>query len=117
MKCLTQEEIDEIHSSSLKERILACGVNDEKELWMITSELEVRYIRPNGRLVPVTAFPTGIGTKIVMFFEDSSDLNVIDANVAIKHSTDGLNDSHLYVNDNYMCDIQLTGHTCEDDTD
>lgn len=117
MKCLTQEEIDEIHESSLKERIIACGVNEVNELWMITSDLEVKFIRPNGNLLPVSAFPTGTGRKIVIFFSESSDFNVIDSKVAIKYSNDALSDSRLYVSDSYMCDLQLIGHSCEDDTD
>ena len=111
MSTLPQEEIDQILSTSISDAVISCGINPDKSLVLVTASLSVREIIPNGRLVPDYCRPLEGGVGILVKFEGESKMNYIDASLAIKGGRDCLSESKLFLNDNYLCDVEVTQET------
>lgn len=108
MCSLPQESIDRIIiEESLGMKVISCGVNPRDGcLYMITATCDIKRIRPNGRIRPAWARPVN-SEVIELGFDHIS--RIILSDLAIKNSEDCMNMSQLYVNNNYMCDIELSG--------
>jgi len=108
MSTLPQEEIDRILAEDANDAIISCGINPiDRCLMLITSTLSVREIKPNGRLIPDYCRPLEGGTGILVKFERESKVNYIDAALAIDRSQDCLCESKLFLNNNYLCDVEV----------
>jgi hypothetical protein len=90
-------------------RVIACGVNpDDGFLYMVTGGLEVRFIAPNGTMVPLEAYPVGGGKAIAVAFEDQEEFRVIDAARALESSESVTDGASLFVGDTYIGDFEAS---------
>lgn len=106
MKTLDQSTLDNLKSINA---IISCGI-DENVLYVITKGLDVRYVKPTGRLIPRECFPTIDGKNIVLYFNDIEKSFKINSDLVIKNSTSSLsNNSTLSINDSYMCNLEIDG--------
>lgn len=103
MNTLSQEDIDSISS---EDAIISCGIDNEI-LYIITSRLDVRQIKPSGRLRPTACLPTLDGSCIMLYFAGLEDPALILSTVVIENSESSLSNTSLYVNNNYMCDLDI----------
>lgn len=105
MSTLSQEVIDGLSS---EDTIISCGV-DEEILYMVTFNSEVRHIKPTGRLRPLKCFPTQDGHSIIAYFHGIDKPFLILSSLAIKNSESSLTNTSLFVNNSYMCDLEIDG--------
>lgn len=110
MSALSQRAID--HISTLKdnnERIVSCGILDNC-LYLVTGVGDVRVLTPNGKLIPVSSVPLNDGMFISVEFNEKNV--VLSSPLVIKSSAGCLNNSQLFVNNNYTCELELEKFTC-----
>jgi len=112
MMTLSQDTIDEMSSEDM---IISCGIDDEV-LYMVTSNLDVRHIKPTGKLRPTRCFPSSDGLSIVTYFEGMKNPSLILSTIAIKNSESSLTNTSLFVNNSYMCDLEIDGSEYDDTT-
>lgn len=110
MTTLSQERIDSLTS---EDTIVSCGVDGEV-LYMVTFNLDVRHIKPTGRMRPLRCFPTSDGLSIVTYFVGLKNPSLILSSIAIKNSEHSLTNTSLFVNNNYMCDLEINGIEYDD---
>lgn len=113
MSSLEQEEIDTLTClTESNERVISCGIDpSDNSLYMISGMLDIRVIRPNGKLKPEKAFPSHDGKMIGMIFKDVEEVQAIDANLALRNGDSCLTDASLFVNDTYMCSLEIDSLT------
>lgn len=113
MNTLSQEDIDLISNES---SVISCGVENQI-LYILTFNLDVRRIKPNGKLRPKFSQPTRDGMCLVTYFEGFEDPSLILSSVAIENSESCLLNTTLHVNDNYMCDLEIVDIDYENNTE
>lgn len=107
---LSQNVIDKLLETSddIGNRILACGINpSDNSLYVISGFLDIKVIRPNGNLKPKKAFPLHDGSKIGIIFDSIEEIQTIDSNLALREGKSCLENTSLFVNDTYLCDLEL----------
>lgn len=89
-------------------RIMAAGV-DKKDhsLVFLTGAGDVRYIKPNGKSLPVSGRPSYDGRHVFVTFQGSSDVFPIDSSLAIKTSESCMTGASLTVNDILIGDLDI----------
>lgn len=113
MNTLSQEDIDLISNES---SVISCGVENQI-LYILTFNLDVRRIKPNGKLRPKFSQPARDGMCLVTYFEGFEDPSLILSSVAIENSESCLLNTTLHVNDNYMCDLEIVDIDYENNTE
>lgn len=115
MFILSQSDIDEILSfEDYDIRIISCGVSPEdSRLLLITADLKVMQLLPHGSLIPFHSLPLKLGTGILLMFRGENKMNFIDSSLVLQVSSDCLSQSKLFVNNNYMCDVEVEALTQE----
>lgn len=103
MNTLRQETIDSILSDDV---IISCGVDNEV-LYIVTSNLDVRYIKPTGNMRPSRGCPALDGMSIIVYFKDKKNPSLLLSSIAIKSSVRSLSNASLVVNNNYICDVEI----------
>jgi hypothetical protein len=109
MSVLTQESIDRLHTlDDRRHRLISCGVDPKDScLYLVTCDLDVRVVRPNGGLVPESAFPAPDGRYLGVVFRGSEQVETISSEVALRHSSGLFATASLTVNDTYMGDLVI----------
>lgn len=108
MQSLNQDAIDSLSSCPEKGyRIVSCGIVDEC-LRIVTGSGSVREISKNGILTPLFAIPLREGRIVSLDIEGRGTKNV-SSNIIIKHSKNCLNKPELFVNNSYVCDVEIDG--------
>ena len=110
---LPQDVIDSlVVLPDASERVIACGVDpSDNSLYMISGLLDIRVIRPNGNLIPEKSFPSHDGKRMGIYFKDVEDLKTIDSNLALMNGESCLANASLFVNDTYMCNLEIDSLT------
>lgn len=110
MSTLPQSTIEDMNHNVV--RIISCGIDPQDcGLYMVTSELEVKRIVPNGSLRPARAFPSQDGDLVCIIFQNDDDVvHRIESRLILLVAENCLNKSSLYVNDTYMCDVESGTH-------
>lgn len=110
-------EIEQICCNSNRNNmVIAAGVDpDDMSLVILTGSPEVRNISATSRLTPKTAKPVLGGRGIEITFEEVEGVYLMDAALVVERSLSSLKNSKLFLNDNYMCDIESQGTDAEDD--
>lgn len=84
MNSLPQSIIDDIIIQNNLSKIISCGVHpNDKSLCLITPDLDIKFIQPNGSLIPRTAIPSHDGSRIAITFESFDEIYAIDSQIAI----------------------------------
>ena len=110
MSSLSQNIIDNLLETSddIGNRILACGINpSDNSLYIISGLLDVKVIRPNGKLKPKKAFPCYDGSRIGIIFDNIEDIQTIDSSLALHEGKSCFENTSLFVNDTYLCDLEI----------
>jgi hypothetical protein len=109
MAALPQHSVDFLYGlPDRSTRVMAAGVDPrDSSLTMITLDLEVRTLRPNGRLVPTSAVPSDDGRFIGVEFVGGDRVYSINAAMAVSRSEDAMKSASLHVNDTYMSDLEI----------
>lgn len=94
-------------SPDIERRILCCGVDSENILYLITGNAELRKIEPNGYLIPSRAAPDATGKIVEICFLRSEETYSVLSSMAIENSESCLESGSLFVNNNYVCDLQI----------
>lgn len=117
MTSLSQDIIEDVVNNGFG--IISCGVDpNDRGLYMVTSQIEVKRILPNGLLRPIQAFPLHNGKLLGVLFEnDEQVVHHIESELALLAAENCMNISSLYVNDTYMCDIEAEPHITLRDED
>lgn len=117
MTSLSQDIIEDVVNNGFG--IISCGVDpNDRGLYMVTSQIEVKRILPNGSLRPIQAFPLHNGELLGVLFEnDEQVVHHIESELALLAAENCMNISSLYVNDTYMCDIEAEPHVILRDED
>lgn len=69
-------------------RIFACGVDPvDSTLVVVTLDLEVLSVTPNGKMIPEAAFPYFDGWAIGIKMKDTDELVVLTSETVIKSAT------------------------------
>lgn len=107
MSTLPQHAIDEFVEH--EQKIISCGI-DPKDggLYMVTSQLQVKVLHPNGHLKPLDAFPSADGELLAVSFESIEGYYGIRSTSALEIATDCINSADMFINDTYMCNLELT---------
>ena len=113
MSSLPQGAIDSISTlSDANERVVSCGVDPtDNSLYMISGILDIRVIRPNGNLIPDRSFPSHDGKRMGIYFKNVEELQTIDSNLALLNGESCLTNASLFVNDTYMCNLEIDSLT------
>jgi hypothetical protein len=107
MATLPQVIIDEIFEYDSK--VISCGVDPQDGgLYMVTSTSQVKVLRPNGHMLPIDSFPSHDGELIAVSFKSIDGYYGIGAKAALNAAEDCITSAGLFVNDTYMCDLQLS---------
>lgn len=113
MMCLDQETVDDL-ADFPEERVIACGVHpSDSSLVFVTNKLNVRSISPNGKLVPHAARPAPDGRSMRVSFVGFEGSSVIDVKHAIARGDLCTSGGSLYVNDRYVCNVDMSSDTYE----
>ena len=94
-------------SPDVDSRVFVCGVDSENVLYLITGNAELRRIRPNGYLTPTHASPDASGKMVELCFLRSDEVYSVLSSIAIENSESCLESGSLFVNNNYVCDLQI----------
>ena len=113
MSSLPQGAIDSISTlSDANERVVSCGVDPtDNSLYMISGILDIRVVRPNGNLIPERSFPSHDGKRMGIYFKNVEELQTIDSNLALLNGESCLTNASLFVNDTYMCNLEIDSLT------
>lgn len=112
MTSLPQNVIDDIVYSSDADRIISCGIDPEDaRLCIVTERFDVRYIAPNGSLIPRDAVPSHDGSRIAIIFHSLTGIFAIDSKLAIRQSTSALQRATLCVSGSSLGEFFMTGET------
>lgn len=106
MSCVEQVDIDYFNDQFCESHLIAaCGVDPEDKCMLIVTFLgEVSHIRHNQRLIPASAEVIMYGRGVRVKFENGTT-SVLDSKAVIEISTSLESSSQLYINDNYLFDI------------
>lgn len=88
------------------DRAIASGVSDN-QLYIVSCLLDIKVIIPNGNLKPIESYPSHDGTLVFVKFLDDVRFKPISSKLALQAGGDPLNKSALYVNDSYVCDLEV----------
>lgn len=107
MSILPQHAIDGF--SSHEQKIVSCGIDPhDGGLYMVTSQSQVKVLHPNGHLKPIDAFPSADGELLAVSFESVEGYYGIKAALALEVAVDCINSADMFINDTYMCNLELT---------
>lgn len=96
-------------SPDIGERVICCGIDaKDNSLILITGTSDVRKISPNGYMTPRHAHPGRTGKTIELMFMDLDEVFKIDAKIALKNSVSCMTFASLFLNNNYICDVNMT---------
>jgi hypothetical protein len=107
MSSLSSSYLEEVTLDIVEDvRIIACGVDPEDDtLYLITNDIQILYISPNGKMIPKFAVPTNYGKEILIRFDEESVYSIETCHL-LKESSSTLEKSKLFLNDNYLCDLE-----------
>lgn len=107
MTSLSQSVLDVFANfPDAQDRVIAAGVS-EGQLYMLDCLLNIKMISPSGRLVPEEACPSHDGTFIHVKFLNEDKHEIISSKLALMRGASILNKSSLYVNDRYVCGLDV----------
>ena len=107
MESIPQKVIDSLENSQ-KNFVLSAGVDpNDGSLCFINRSLDVKFIKPNGRLKPDFCRPSHDGTGVeVIFFEETLS-KFIDVDNLESAAESCMSKSMLFLNDSYVCDVEI----------
>ena len=105
LTALSSETIDAITRYD-DERVIAAGVHPgDSSLVFVTNKLVALYVKPNGNLVPATAYPGPDGKAMMVTFRGHTGTFVIDSALAAAVGVPCLEGGELFVNDKFICKV------------
>ena len=111
MTSLPQSIVEEL-SIVEEERVIACGVDPrDGSLVFVTNHATVRSIVPNGQLVPSAASPTLDGRGMYLKLQGSDAVFPVSVHVAIDLGKQCVEGGELFVNDRFVCNVDLSSDT------
>lgn len=117
--CLSEDLVDDIFSVyDAADRIVACGIDPrDSSLCLLTGDLNVRQISPNGTMIPTDAFPEFDGRHIVMSFKDYPGIFRIRSEVAIGMSESCLDGAEVALGGMKLASIDIKDTYVNDESD
>lgn len=115
MNVLDQIEIDEIITTNLllDDKIIACGIHPDGTLTIIIASGDVKIFNPAEHYIPLGEYkPIDNGDKVFLpnnnnRWPDDSNGYIVESKWLLERSENALNLVSLFVNDSYLCDIDV----------
>lgn len=111
MTSLPQQAIDVVSATKDSAvRVISCGIDPKDgNLYMVTANADVRYIKTGEKIKPTSAYPSHDGKTIGLTLSgDVKLLHMIRSDQALSRSESCFTSlSHLTVNDTYLGDLEF----------